>query len=211
VLIGDAHRLPVSTVLFLLRPAADGPELTGELQGTHHINGRSWSFVDQVIRVWQLASEQILGGGLGTLPLAMLCDDAAANPEPVIERLHERLDGLPDRPLAAELWTATGILMGLRYDRDVTQRLLRGVLAMKESVVYQEILEQGVDQGLRQGRIAEARDLLIAVASERFGAADVATLARVNAIDDRQLLAQLVKRSLHVGSWDELLGERPSS
>jgi len=42
------------------------------------------------------------------------------------------------------LWTATYVLMGLKYPSAFTEQLLRGVRQMKESVTYQAILAEGV-------------------------------------------------------------------
>jgi len=45
------------------------------------------------------------------------------------------------------LWTATYVLMGLRYDLALAGELLKGVLAMEESVTYQEIIRKGEARG----------------------------------------------------------------
>src|SRR5712691_5118076 len=48
--------------------------------------------------------------------------------------------------------------LGLRYPRDLTAELLRGVRAMKESVTYQAILEEGREEGREMGR-EEGREM----------------------------------------------------
>jgi predicted transposase YdaD len=50
--------------------------------------------------------------------------------------------------------------MGLRYERAVIQKLLQGVLTMKESVTYQAIIEEGEAKGEAKGKTEEARKLL---------------------------------------------------
>ncbi len=83
---------------------------------------------------------------------------------------HDTLAKLPDLllvppSLAADLWSAAFILMGLRYERALIQKLLQGVVTMKESVTYQAIIEEGMAEGLAKGlakgEIDEARKILL--------------------------------------------------
>ena len=68
----------------------------------------------------------------------------------VVAQMKQRFDReAPSR--TKELWSATYILMGLRYERAMVQSLLRGVLNMKESVTYQAILEEGKAEGKAEG------------------------------------------------------------
>ena len=71
----------------------------------------------------------------------------------VIRRMQERL-GRPDaRDRAPKMWTATYILMGLRYEQAFTARLFEEIATMEESVTYQAIIAKGAKQ--------EARKLLL--------------------------------------------------
>jgi len=69
VLSGRRLARPVRSVVLLLRPEALGPGVTGRVKdpdaGDHRLD-----FSYRVIRVWELASDQLLTGGLGVLPLA---------------------------------------------------------------------------------------------------------------------------------------------
>jgi hypothetical protein len=74
VLLDDVYDLPVQSVIVLLRPAADGPRLTGLLERSLR-DGRAYlAFSYTVVRLWHLLVEALLAGGLGTLPLAPLSD-----------------------------------------------------------------------------------------------------------------------------------------
>src|SRR5262249_1089399 len=66
------HEVAVKSVIVLLRPAADGPRMTGELR--YHDPEDDWYpiFRYRVVRVWQKPVEEVLTGGLGALPLAPL-------------------------------------------------------------------------------------------------------------------------------------------
>ena len=69
-LVGYKHGVPVWSVLFLLRPAADGPELTGEYVQEVPGRGANLWFRYEVVRVWELPPERLLAAGLPLLPLA---------------------------------------------------------------------------------------------------------------------------------------------
>jgi hypothetical protein len=81
-----------------------------------------------VLRVWQLPVAQVLAGGVGTLPLAPISALGKLAPTDVIQRMKERLRQGRHRRLAAEIWAATYVLLGIRFPRDVIHLLLREVL-----------------------------------------------------------------------------------
>jgi hypothetical protein len=113
--------------------------------------------------------------------------------------MERRLRRRPERKYAAEIWSATYVLLGLRYSREIANALFRGVLGMKESSTYQAIVEEGALQ--------EARQLLMLVGKERLGKPDTATAAAINAIADVRQLEELVRRAVHVRTWHELFGQ----
>lgn len=156
--------------------------------------------VDQVVRVWHLPVETLLAGGLGMLPLAPISAVAQADLPRVIERIKKRLRRR-SRAEAGSLWTATYVLMGLRYEQALINQLLQGVIAMEESVTYQAI----VAKGERQGALREARRTILLLGRERFGAAGTSVTSAIEAIDDLERLEQLSIRLLQAESWKELL------
>jgi hypothetical protein len=110
--------------------------------------------------------------------------------------------------MAGEVWTAVEILMGLRYERALIERLLQGVMEMEESVTYQAIIEKG----LVQGTLTEARKMLLLVGEERFQSPPNAAIrSRLEQIDNVQRLEELARRVLHVESWEELLSTERAS
>jgi hypothetical protein len=150
-----------------------------------------------VLRVWQLPVESLLAGGVGTLPLAPVSDVSAARVPDIIRRMKERLNQeLPRR--AHDLWAVTFVLLGLRYSERFADLLVQEVMGMEESVTYQAII--------RKGRLSEARQVIFRLGEKRFGSADEATTATLNAIDDVAKLDKLIDRILDVSSWQELLG-----
>jgi predicted transposase YdaD len=128
VLLRRRHRLPVRSIVVLLRPQADGPELTGTVE--HHMpNGRRYLWFDHlVVRVWEKPVESVLAGGLGTLPLAPLSAVTPAELPGVIRRIEERIDQEATTAQAGVLWTATFVLTGLRYPPEFVTQLLQGLV-----------------------------------------------------------------------------------
>jgi predicted transposase YdaD len=218
------HRMPVRSVVLLLRPQAAAKSVTGSVTEVLAHDARL-EFSYRLVRVWELPVETLLSGGLGLLPIAPIAAvDENALPG-IVDRMRARLsrEVLPEE--AKEIWVATQILMGLRYEEQLIENLLTGVYEMEESVTYQAIIQKGFARGLRegerhgraegerhgraegerQGRAEGERSALIRLGTEKFGSPDAQTLASIRAIDDANSLEQLCVGVLHVSSWDELL------
>jgi hypothetical protein len=68
---------------------------------------------------------------------------------------------------------------------------------MEESSTYQAII--------RKARVTQARRILFLLGEEPFGPPSESARAAINTLEDVDRLGQLVERSPHVGSWEELL------
>src|SRR6266849_275681 len=91
VLLDDRHGLLVRSVVVLLRPAADSPALTGLRQRGFPDELPYNVFGYRVIRVWQVPPDQLLAGGLGTLPLAPISAVTEWQLPAIIEQMEKRL------------------------------------------------------------------------------------------------------------------------
>ena len=203
-LLQHRHGLPVASAVVVLRPESNTPALNGVLAVRPPV-GAGWEFRYEVLRVWRRPAADYLGGPLGLLPLAPIADVTEADLPAVVAAMNARLAGHPDRPLTDRLWTASFILMGLRYEQALIDNLLSGVMQMEESVTYQAILRRGLDDGMRQGAAAEARKLLLRAGGHKFGPPAPAVGAAVPAITDAGRLEALFDRVFTASSWDDLL------
>ena len=80
VLAHFATRLPVHSVILLLRSGANSTDLTGEFE-LNGADGRPYLvFRYQVVRLWQEGVEPLLNAGRGLAPLALLTDEAERDP-----------------------------------------------------------------------------------------------------------------------------------
>jgi predicted transposase YdaD len=209
-LLDGKYNLPVQTIVVLLRPAA-GRHVTGEYR-RYLPNGECYQwFKYQVIRLWEQPVEALLRSGLGTLPLAPLADVKRKELPSVIQQMKERIEREAPPEDRAYLWTATFVLMGLRYPPELTKHLLRGVRDMKESTTYQEIVKEGIAigevQGEARGSVKEAQSILLRMGTKRFGPPTARTQKRIESITSVERLELLAERLLDVTSWQELLSK----
>jgi predicted transposase YdaD len=210
VLLKNRHALPVHSAVILLRPEANGPEMTGVVR--HLLAGKQYlEFHYQVLRIWQQPVEAVVAGGVGTLPLAPLADLGKADLPDVIRWMRKRFRAEVEPGEEAQLWTATYVLMGLRYDKMLAAELLRGVRDMEESVTYQAIVEkgkaEGIAKGMAQGMAQEAQRILLRIGTKELGTPDASTKAAIANILDRDHLEALIDRVSEVKDWQALLGK----
>ncbi len=189
----------------MLRPESDSPQLTGEYTRAFPDEPHYRYFKYDVKRVWQFPPERFLKGGLGTLPLAPVSAVTEAELPGIIKQMRQRLDRRSARRYAKSLWTATSVLMGLRYSIETVNVLLQGVVSMRESVTYQAILEEGRKEGIAEGAVADARKFLLLLGQNQFGVPSEAVRAAVEAIVDVNRLHDLGLRVSKAESWQDLL------
>jgi hypothetical protein len=216
VLLGHEHDLPVESTLVMLRKEADVPGVTGRVIRRRQ-NGRGYlDFVYAIVRVWERPVDEFLNSAPNLLPLAPL---AAVNPAElpsVFRRMDSRIAAEVAAADAKELWTSVFVLMGLRYDRGLAEKLVQGVQGMKESVTYQWIVEQGIQEGLEKGmeeglekgrekgELQEARKLLLRLGRRRLGEPGAGIIETMQSIESLQSLEDLTERILDVETWSDL-------
>lgn len=189
------YRLPIESVLLLLRKEADGPAMSGR------VTYGSLTFAYRVVKIWEKSPEELLNAPLALLPLTPLTNVSAEDLPGVVQRMEERIDAEAPAEERGLLWTTTALLLGLKYDAAFSNELLKGVMGMKESSTYQFILEEGA----QQGELREARRLVLLMGGKRFGEPDAQTQAALDKITSQQQLEQLATRLFDVESWQELL------
>lgn len=199
------YRVPIHSIAVLLRPEADSPEVLGRIRFAGHRRRSKMDFKFDVVRMWQQPVGRFLRGGLGTLPLATLCQlpparsVADALPD-VIHRINHRLVREATPEDARQLLTATYLLTGLRVSREVARAIFERLTHMHESSTYQAILDEGEARGIREMLLRQGRT--------RFGPPDDRVTAAVRAVNDLARLRRWGDRILSASSWDELLRTR---
>jgi predicted transposase YdaD len=159
-------------VIYLTPTTSDLVTLTTfELESTRH------EF--EVVRLWEQPSSIFLES-VGLYPFASLAQ--TDQPEFVLREVAARIENIPERKLQADISAMSYILAGLVLDRDRVGRIIRRDI-MRESVTYQEILAEGEvkgkTQGLAEGRIGEARGLVIRQLTRKLGNVSSKLLAKI--------------------------------
>lgn len=128
-----SYRLPVTQFLVMLKYSPTAAEVASEfqLEGTRHRY--------QVVRMWEQDPEAFLQD-TALLPLAVLC--AAEDTTQLLGRVAEEIDKIEEPQQRQVISNCTQLLAGLRFKKDLIRQLFREGI-MRESVIYQEILEQG--------------------------------------------------------------------
>jgi hypothetical protein len=213
-LLYNRYELPVESVVIVLHRRANRRDLTGLLEVKRPRSRRPLRIEYTVVRVWERPAADYLASGLSAAPLSVLARDVTKAQLPrIAEQLGDRFaaEAPPDR--AQELWSASGVLMGLRFDRTLVRQILREVRSMKESVVYQDIFAEGraeghaagVLEGKVQGKVEGIRDTLLRVGGRLIGPPPKEIVAALNAIDDRDRLNRMVDRIGTTPDWPDIL------
>jgi hypothetical protein len=201
-LLYHRFRVPVHSLVVLLRQEAQNPTQGRRLSYQVRPRRGKMDFSFEILPLWRRPVRQLLGGGLGTLPLAPLgrlptgVPVAEALPG-VIRRIEGRLTREATPEEANRLLTASFVLTGLRLSRDEAVHLFRGVRAMRESTTYQYILDEG--------RIEEARAMLLRQGRIRFGPPGEQAEAVLAGISDLDRLRRMGERLVQAGTWQEVL------
>ena len=200
-LLQHRHGLRVRSVLLLLRPEANATAATGLLERRHPDEEDPYLvFRYCVVRLWQEPVERFLRGGLGTLPLAALTDEARGQIAEVIDRIDARLQEDASPALAERLLTGMYLLLGLRYLPEEIPETSRRNNMLEESSTYQLFIRRGEIKGLRQALLRQG--------GLKFGQpTDSAIQTRIDSITDLGRLESLMERLILVSTWEDLLTE----
>jgi predicted transposase YdaD len=213
------YRTPARQVVLLLKSTPAAREMPNIFTAgmTHH------SF--HVLRLWEVEATELLDDE-ALLPLAVL--GKAASEEALLRETAARVERMTDASQRANVSACVQVLAGLRFDRALIRALFREE-AMRESVIYQEIIErglaqgierglaqgiaQGIEHGLAQGSHLEAIRLARTLLERRFGPLPESIAAQV-ALLSREQAENLAVETLNFDSLDAVrtwLALRPTT
>ncbi|NCS79056.1 MAG: flagellar assembly protein H, partial [Microcystis aeruginosa K13-07] len=101
------------------------------------------------------------------------------------------LETISQKQVQSNLAAATSILAGLVLNRETIKKILRSEI-MRESVIYQDILEEGEEkgrqEGLQEGKEEKARQIALKMLSAGFPIPEIARFTDLspNAIEELQ-------------------------
>ncbi|RCJ24627.1 hypothetical protein A6S26_18720 [Nostoc sp. ATCC 43529] len=170
------YRLPITQVIVLLLPPA--PETI--IETAFRVESTVHEY--RVICIWSENPEPFLNDP-ALLPLAPLT--ATAQPQALLQQVVAKVNQLEPRQ-RPEISTYTQILAGLKYNQDLIRQMFREGM-MRESVIYQEILKEGEQQGEQRGRKAEGQLLIVRLLTRRVGELSQEVLERIETLSLEQL------------------------
>jgi predicted transposase/invertase (TIGR01784 family) len=154
----------------------------------------------RVIRLWEEDPEPFLNDP-ALLPLATLT--RSSQPRNLLEQVAERVAMLEEPAQQRNISAASEILAGLRFEKNLIRKLFREEL-MRESVIYQDILQKGVAQGQQTGKQIGESAVIIRLLTLRFGAIAPDLLESIRALSIPEL-DQLVEAQLEFSSVEDLV------
>ncbi len=77
---------------------------------------------------------------------------------------------------------------------------------MMESVTYRAIFEEGFAKGWAEGRLEEARTILLLLGRDQLGEPSADVQTALNDLNDLDRLEKLIMRLKPAASWQKLLG-----
>ncbi|WP_309242527.1 DUF4351 domain-containing protein [Limnofasciculus baicalensis] len=135
------YRCEVEQVVIFLQ------QTTSEVVFTQEYRDRNTSHHYRVIRLWEQNPALFLANP-GLLPLATLTQ--TDSPETLLTQVAEQIATISDREQQQTIASCTQIFAGLRFEKNLIRQLFREEI-MQGSVIYQDILQQGVQRGQQQG------------------------------------------------------------
>lgn len=163
------YRCDVEQVVIFLQAT------TNEIVFTEEYQDRTTSHRYRVVRLWEQDPAPFLANP-GLLPLATLTQTDSL--QGLLAQVAERAATIPDRRQRQNIAGCAEILAGLRFEKDLIRQFFREDI-MRESVIYQDILQQG--------RRQEALSLVMRQLNRRLGEVNPAAIERVRSLSIEQL------------------------
>ncbi len=152
---------------------------SNEIVFTTEYRDRTTTHRYNVIRLWE-QDPAIFLDNPGLLPLAVLA--RSDSPQALLEQVAERVDRIENTERRQGVAACTKILAGLRFKKDLIRSILRADF-MRESVIYQDILQEGRQEGKKEEALLFVTRLL----KSKFGEIEPILQAKIQTLSIEQL------------------------
>lgn len=169
-------RVPIVQVLVVLRPPAEGTEIESAfVMGTtrHEYN---------VVKLWEQDPALFLNDP-ALLPLATL---AAGQSEDLLKRTAAQVSKIEPESQRKEISAYAQLMAGLRFNKKLIYQVFREGM-MRESVIYQDILQEGEQKGRQEGRQEGELALILRQLTRRVGTISPEVEAKIRRLSLTQL------------------------
>ena len=183
------HKRPVYSSVIYLRKDSNIPE--SPLIWVLPNGQETLRFHFQVIKLWDIPAEEILKTGLlGLIPLVPLAKDGKRHE--VVEEMITELATARQYELLSQAKTIAGLVFKEGAEREWLERrfaVYKDII--EESWVYQQNIQKGVEKE-RQEELQRQRQALLAIVQGRFPEIIDFTKKQTNALEDPELLQNLI-------------------
>jgi predicted transposase/invertase (TIGR01784 family) len=157
----------------------------------------------RVIRLWEEPVEVFLRTP-SLLPYAVL--SRAEDKEQILQQVVGQLEQIEDVREQSNLAAATSILAGLQLTPETIRQLMRSPV-MRESSMYQSILQEGRAEGRAEG-LQQERALVLKLLTRKIGSLPPQLLARISGLSIERLeaLGEALLDFQSVGDLESWLG-----
>ncbi|MBN3989260.1 MAG: Rpn family recombination-promoting nuclease/putative transposase [Nostoc sp. NMS2] len=167
------YNVPVTQVVIFLQ------ETNNEIAFTEEYVSETTTHRYRVLRMWEQESALFLDNP-ALLPLAPLTQ--TTSPQRLLSQVAQSVARIPDRNTRQDIAAYAEILAGLKFEKELIRQFLREDV-MQESVIYQDILQKGQQQGQQ----LEAFRFLMRQLNRRFGEIDASIIERIRGLSTEQL------------------------
>jgi len=168
---------PVEQVVIFLKPTTNAAALVEQFTDSNTVHRY------RVIRLWEQDPSPLLQDA-ALLPLASLA--RAEAPVELLNRVALEVGKIEEVATRREIANCAQILAGLRFDESLIRQVFREGI-MRESVIYQAIVREGVEQGELAMVLRQLRRRIGAVATELLEQIQALSQAQVEELGEALL------------------------
>lgn len=168
---------PVEQVVIFLKPTTSSAAYVEQFTDSNTVHRY------RVIRLWEQDPSPLLQDA-ALLPLASLA--ASASPVELLNRVAIEVGKIEEVATRREIANCAQILAGLRFDESLIRQVFREGI-MRESVIYQAIVREGVEQGELAMVLRQLRRRIGPVATELLKQIQALSQAQVEELGEALL------------------------
>ena len=136
-----------------------------------------------VIKMWEEDAERFLQDK-ALLPLATLT--RTTQPEKLLNLVASEVNEIVDPQEKAQVAAYVQLIAGLKYDKEIIRQIFSEDI-MRESVIYQDILQKGEDRGLQTGLQQGETKIILRLLKQKLGTINPEITTQISSLPPEKL------------------------